>query len=85
MKRFATCCGTMELCKCFGAPTSPVGFLHGLPRLLSKGRSLALQPGGLPEQIVTDHRKEQIVPGCGILDRRFGLLMVFHSFGSVGS
>jgi len=29
--------------------------------LLSKGRSLALQPGGLPEQIVTDHRKERLV------------------------
>ena len=29
--------------------------------LLEKGRSMALQPGGLPEQIVTDHRKEQLV------------------------
>jgi len=29
--------------------------------LLSQGRSVALQPGGLPEQILTDHQKEQLV------------------------
>ncbi|CAJ1412623.1 unnamed protein product [Effrenium voratum] len=30
-------------------------------KLLAAGRSMALQPGGLPEQVVTDHRKEQLV------------------------
>lgn len=35
-------------------------------RLLSKGRSVALQPGGLPEQIMTDHRKEHLVPGTAV-------------------
>mmetsp|Transcript_8219 Transcript_8219/g.19583 ORF Transcript_8219/g.19583 Transcript_8219/m.19583 type:complete len:340 (-) Transcript_8219:137-1156(-) len=36
-------------------------------KLLAAGRSMALQPGGLPEQVVTDHRKEQLVfpPGLG--------------------
>lgn len=39
--------------------------------LLAAGRSMALQPGGLPEQIVTDHRREQLVGAPRGVEHRF--------------
>eukprot|EP00435_Cladocopium_sp_Y103_P006370 s1120_g2.t1 len=54
--------------------------------LLSKGRSVALQPGGLPEQIMTDHRKEHLVfpPNLGFcrLALKHGIdLLPIYAFG----
>lgn len=54
--------------------------------LLRQGRSVALQPGGLPEQIMTDHRKEHLVfpPNLGFcrLALKHGIdLLPIYAFG----
>jgi len=54
--------------------------------LLAAGRSLALQPGGIPEQVATDHRREQLVfpPNLGFcrLAMKHGVpLLPIYAFG----
>eukprot|EP00930_Biecheleria_cincta_P063533 TRINITY_DN49075_c0_g1_i1.p1 TRINITY_DN49075_c0_g1~~TRINITY_DN49075_c0_g1_i1.p1 ORF type:complete len:262 (-),score=36.00 TRINITY_DN49075_c0_g1_i1:119-904(-) len=55
-------------------------------KILQQGHSYAIQPGGIPEQVITDHRREMLVfpPNLGFcrLASKYGVpLLPIYSFG----